>query len=127
MNEDALREYFVEQSNLPQKFGTIDCVKFVANAVRIGWDRDYLGVLQYHDRRSAVDRLRALGGLRGACNHAMGDMVSITELEPGDVVWFDKPATIGLLMPNYVAVKLGKAIHRFQIEKQMMGWKTSGC
>lgn len=127
MNEDALRDYFDEQSGVRQKFGTIDCVKFVANAVRIGWGRNYLGVLQYSDRRSAVARLRELGGLRGACNMAMGEAVSIEELEPGDVVWFDKPATIGLLMPGYVAVKLGKCIHRFQIEKQMTGWRTSGC
>jgi Domain of unknown function (DUF6950) len=126
MNADALREYFDEQSGKRQSFGKIDCVSFVANAVRVGWDRDYLGVLQYHDRRSAVDRLRELGGLFNACCFAMGETVSIEKLEPGDVIWFDKPATVGLLMPGYVAVKMGKCIHRFEIEPQMIGWRTNG-
>ncbi|TFG83983.1 MAG: hypothetical protein E4G74_00325 [Erysipelotrichales bacterium] len=124
MNEEALREYFNDQSGVHQKFGTVDCVKFVAGAVRAGWNRDYLGVLQYSDRRSAVARLRELGGLRAACDMAMGEAVSVDSLEPGDVVWFDKPATIGLLMQEYVAVKLGKTIHRFKVDPKMIGWKT---
>lgn len=126
MNKVALRDYFNEEFGKRQTFGAIDCVKFVAGAVFVGWDRNYLDVLQYVDRRSAVARLRELGGLRGACDHAMGARYSIAELAPGDVVWFDKPATIGLLMPGYIAVKMGRCIHRFQIEEQMTGWKTDG-
>ena len=126
MNVDALRDFFYEQSRRRQKFGTVDCVSFVAGAVFVGWGRDYRGVLQYRDRRSAVARLRILGGLRGACDFAMGRQYPVDELEPGDVIWFDKPATIGLLMPGYVAVKMGKCIHRLQIEPQMIGWKTNG-
>ena len=126
MNERAIRKFFVEQSQIRQKFGTVDCVSFVAQAVVVGWGRVHRDVLQYSDRRSAVDRLRSFGGLRRACNHAMGETFPIDELEPGDVVWFDKPATIGLLMPGYVAVKAGRCIHRLQIEPQMIGWKTDG-
>lgn len=124
MNVLALQRFFDDQSQKKQNFGTIDCVSFVAGALLAGWNRDYTGDLQYHNRRSAVNRLRAFGGLRCACDWAFGDQVSIAELGPGDVVWFDKPATIGLLMPGYVAVKLGRSIHRYQIESQMMGWKT---
>ena len=124
MNKAALGRFFETQYGQKQELGSIDCVKFVTNAVLIGWERDYRAILQYDDRRSAVKRLRELGGLKAACCHAMGDMHPISELEPGDVVWFDEPATIGLLMPGYVAVKLGSVIHRFQIEPQMKGWKT---
>ncbi len=98
----------------------------MTQAVFVGWGRDYRSILQYHDRRSAVDRLRVLGGLRGACNHAMGPMLAIDELEPGDVVWFDKPKSIGLLMPGYIAVKAGRTVHRFEIDPRMQGWKTDG-
>jgi hypothetical protein len=124
LNEIALREYFNDQAGTPQKFGTIDCVKFVAGAVCVGWNRDYRSKLLYSDRRSAVERLRSFGGLLRACNNAMGEMFPIEELSPGDVIWFDKPASIGLLMPGYVAVKMGKCVHRFRIENKMMGWKT---
>ena len=126
MNVPALQSFFAEQAVTKQKFGTVDCVNFVTQAVYLGWDRDYRDVLQYSDRRSAVQRLRQLGGLKRACIHAMGEMHPIDELEVGDVIWFDKPATIGLLMDGYVAVKGGKTIHRLKIEPQMMGWKTSG-
>lgn len=57
----------------------------------------------------------------------MGDMISIDDLEPGDVIWFDRPASIGLLMPGYVALKMGRTIHRLEIEPRMKGWKTHGC
>ena len=125
MNVEALRDYFYETAAQEFKLGGMDCVRFVTEAVFIGWGRDYRDVLQYQDRRSAVSRLRFLGGLRGACNFAMGPMHDIDDLEPGDVVYYHKPkATIGLLMPGYVAVKMGKNIHRFEIEEGMKGWKT---
>ncbi len=124
MNREALARYFDDWANRRQCLGTIDCVQFVAGAVYVGWNRDYRNVLQYDDRRSAVRRLRELGGLQAACCHAMGDMRPIDELEPGDVVWFDRPATIGLLMPNYVAVKMGRTIHRLVIEPHMRGWRS---
>lgn len=124
MNKAALRRYFIEQAEQPQKLGTIDCVKFVCGAVYEGWNRDYSDILGYKDRRTAVNRLRELGGLKAACDMAMGERYPIDELEPGDVVWFDKPATIGLLMPGYIAVKLGSRIDRYVIEPQMMGWRS---
>lgn len=124
MNRAALREYFYEQATLRGRFGTRDCVTFVTSAMLIGWGRDHLGEMQYHDRRSAVDRLRAAGGLKAACCHAWGDARPIDELAPGDVIYFDKPPTLGLLMPGYVAIRSRRCIHRLQIEPQMMGWTT---
>lgn len=126
MNIDALSTFFAAQAPTKQKFGTVDCVHFVTEAVFIGWGRDFRDVLKYNSRKTAVERLRYFGGLKAACQFAMGPMRSIEELKPGDVVWFDKPATIGLLMPGYIAVKMGHAIHRFQIENQMTGWVTDG-
>jgi len=43
------------------------------------------------------------------------------------VIYFDKPATLGLLMGSYIAVKVGRVIHRLEIEPQQMGWRTDGC
>lgn len=122
MNVEALHAYLSEQAATRQRFGTVDCVSFVAGAVLAGWNRDYSDILGYSDRRSAVNRLRQLGGLRAACDYAMGDMHPIDELEPGDVIWFDEPATIGLLMPGYVAVKIGTPVHRVMIQPEMRGW-----
>ena len=125
INIPALKRYFHTTANHPHALGMMDCVRFVTEAVYIGWGRDYRPVLQYQDRRSAVDRLRELGGLRGACNFAMGPMQSIEDLEAGDVIYFHKPRpTIGLLMPEFVLVKMGKNIHRLEIEQGMKGWKT---
>lgn len=124
MNIAALRIYFQEQTGAKQSLGTIDCVKFVTNAVYIGWGRDYRDILQYSSRREAVDRLRELGGLKGACFHALGAMDFITDLHPGDIIWYDEPPTLGLLMPNYVAVRQGQVINRYAIEECMMGWRT---
>jgi hypothetical protein len=126
MNEIALRHFFNDQAMLPQQLGVIDCVSFVTGAVQAGWGRDYHSVLKYQDRRSAVKRLRELGGLKNACTYAMGEMVPIDELSPGDVVWFEQPTCIGLLMPEYVAVKQGRTINRYAIDPRMMGWRTDG-
>jgi len=124
MNQAGLRNYFIEQAQAPGRFGTRDCVSFVTNAMLIGWGRNHVDLMQYHDRRSAVNRLRAAGGLRAACCHAWGDVRPVDELEPGDVVYFDKPPTLGLLMPGYVAIRSRRCIHRLQVEPQMMGWAT---
>ena len=126
MNVNALQEFFWHESQRPQKFGVVDCVQFVTEAVWVGWCRDFRNVLGYYDRASAVQRLRELGGLKAACDFAMGERFPVEELEPGDVVWFDEPKTLGLLMPGYVAVKLGTRIDRYRIEPGMIGWKTSG-
>jgi Domain of unknown function (DUF6950) len=125
MNYDAIRKYFNEQAVLPQKLGTVDCVNFVTEAVYLGWGRDYRAILQYDSRRSAVARLRELGGLQAACSYAMGSMHLIEDLEPGDVIWYEKPvATLGLFMPGYVAVKMGRTICRLRIQPHLQGWKT---
>ncbi len=125
MNVDALHQYFLEEGSKKQCLGTIDCVRFVTGAVLAGWNRDYRAVLQYRDRRSAVNRLRELGGLRGACDYALGKRYPISKLSPGDVVYIEHPvASIGLLMHDYIAVKFGSTVHRYRITADMMGWKT---
>lgn len=125
MNERALRKLFNEVA--PQRFvlGRLDCVRFVVDAVRVGWGRDYRGQLDYRDRRTAVSQLRRSGGLKDSCIEAMGEMWPVDDLVAGDVVWFDKPVgTIGLLMPLYIAVKANRRIVRVPIDSRMMGWKT---
>ena len=125
MNERALRKLFNEVA--PQQFelGGLDCVRFVAEAVFVGWGRDYRDVLDYTDRRTAVDQLRQNGGLRAACTNALGRIWPVESLSEGDVIWFEKPvATIGLLMPMYVAVKSARQIGRVPIDERMMGWRT---
>ena len=125
MNMMALHDYFDTVAPVQHKLGALDCVRFVTDAVFIGWGRDYRAILQYNDRRTAISRLRALGGLKGACSHAMGEMYMIDALSPGDVVYFDKPSpTIGLLMEHYVLVKQGTTLHRLEREPQIQGWRT---
>ena len=126
MNKQALRQFFHKQSVIRQKLGTVDCVTFVTQAVYVGWGRDYRSVLQFDDRRSAVNRLRELGGLKKACLHAMGSMYYMEDLEPGDVIWYDKPQpTLGLLMPGFVLVRGAYSIHRHAADDHLMGWKTA--
>lgn len=125
MNEKALRKLFNEIA--PQRFelGGLDCVRFVVDAVHVGWGRDYRHALHYDGRRSAINQLRQDGGLRAACTNAMGRMWPVESLSEGDVIWFDKPvSTIGLLMPLYVAVKTHRQIVRVPIDERMMGWRT---
>lgn len=124
MNALALRQYLNTQANLTNKLGVTDCVTFVTNAVFAGWNRDYRGMLDYSDRKTAVAQLRRMGGLKGACMKAMGGMYSIADLEPGDVVWYNRPPCIGLLMQGYIMVKQAHTIHRVEIENHLMGWKT---
>lgn len=109
-------------------FGQYDCVRFVAEALKVGWDKDYLKELQYHDRRSAVRRLRAAGGLREATIEVLGPEISITALGTGDVAWVEPPfgpKAIGLIMPSYIALKGKRTIHRLRMELAGSGWKVN--
>lgn len=124
MNTEALRAYFIAQTGTKQQLGVIDCVKFVTGAVYAGWGRDYRNVVQYNSRREAIDRLRELGGLKAACFNILGSMYFVDDLGPGDIIWYDEPPTLGLLMPNYVAVRQGYVINRYAIQDRMMGWRT---
>ncbi len=124
MNIPALRLYLNEQAPLPFRLGVVDCVTFVCGAVLAGWGRDFRFHLHYDDRRSAVDQLRAAGGLEQSITTALGPLRPIAELKRGDVIWFDEPRTLGLLMDEYVAVKANCEIHRIALLPQYMGWKT---
>ena len=125
MNDRALRQLFNDIAPRRFELGGLDCVRFVVDAVYAGWGRDYRDQLNYQNRRSAVAQLRRSGGLKDSCIAAMGELWPMENLEAGDVVWFDLPVqTIGLLMPNYVAVKTHRQIVRVPIDPRMMGWCT---
>lgn len=125
MNEQALRKLFNDIAPRRFQLGQLDCVRFVVDAVYAGWGRDYRDQLHYQDRRSAVAQLRKSGGLKDSCIEAMGELWPMENLQAGDVVWFDEPVgTIGLLMPNYIAVKTHRQIVRVPIDSRMMGWQT---
>lgn len=124
MNVEALSRYFIEQSRQRQRFGSNDCVTFVAGALLTGWGKDYTRALGYSDRRSAVRRLRVAGGLRAACDQVFGAMCEVEELRPGDVAYFERPATLGLVMPGYVAVLIASQVQRVKIEIARGGWRA---
>lgn len=125
MNVDALRDYFAEVAPAAIRLGGLDCVRFVADALAIGFDRDYRAVLGYSDRASAVRRLRSAHGLEAAVSDALGPLCAKRDLGVGDVAWFpQRPASIGLIMPGYVAVKGNRAIHRVDPDCYAMGWKS---
>lgn len=123
MNRDALSKYFLDVHSSPTRLGGIDCVRFVIDALYIGWNIDLRPMLGYHDRRSAVDRLRIADGLRQAFIDDLGDPVSEDQLEPGDIAYFDDPC-VGLVMQDYIAVKFGRTIVRAPRNFCDIGWKT---
>ena len=125
-----LRNYLANQAQLPFRLGVHDCTNFVAGALQAGWgnERNFFADLGYWDRRSAVKRLRLGGGLKAAITRVLGPMRPIQELNVGDVVWFDNPNTVGLLLPAvglYVAVKGHYEIRRLEPEKFLNGWRTA--
>ena len=124
MNTEALHAYFAQQSQLPQRFGVVDCVTFCLEGIKIGWGRDHLELLGYWDRRSAVDRLRKAGGLHQAMSDAFGMPRSISVLEPGDLIFFSVPATVGLMVDNGVIVKGHYTVQRAIFDPEMTGWST---
>lgn len=107
----------------PAVFGQYDCVSFVFEALREGWNRDYLIRLQYSDRRSAVDRLRAAGGIYDGISEHLGPDIPMSDLEVGDIAWLP-PGNIGLIMPDYIAVKYRRTILRLPLSEARTGWKT---
>ncbi len=122
MDDIALSKYFSKVHNQPSILGKLDCVSFVADAAYIGWDADYREKLKYNDRRSAVDRLRKADGLENALIDALGDPVGADELEPGDVAYLF-PSAIGIVMPDYIAVKHRRTIIRVDKSFALKGWK----
>jgi len=123
MNVWALHKYLIAAAARPAKFGKFDCVSFVFEALREGWNRDYLIRLQYDGRRSAVDRLRAAGGLDEAISEHLGQDIPMSDLDVGDIAWLP-PSNIGLIMPDYIAVKYRRTILRVPLSEARSGWKT---
>lgn len=129
MDAAALRDYFEHTARLRQRLGVYDCVVFVVDVLLYGFGRDFRHELGYWDRRSACARLRAAGGLREAFSAALGPERLIEGCPPGTVAYFDRPAFVGIVLPNaqwgdYIAVKGNRAIHRFEIEPHRTGWRT---
>lgn len=125
MNIEALHKYFYGVADKPLTLGHLDCVRFCAEALYVGFDRDYRGELGYWDRRSAVVRLRRAGGLRDAMIQALGEELPASDLITGDVAYFETPSpVIGLVLPTYVAVKSRRAIHRVNFSAMTVGWRT---
>ena len=123
MNQKALTKYFNATVAQPACLGRLDCVRFVAEALKAGWGIDHLDVLRYSDRRTAVKRLRELGGLENAVSSVLGEPVNPADLRPGDVAYFLEPS-IGLVMPGYVAVKFRQTIVRVPLQFAARGWWT---
>lgn len=130
MDYTALHRYLATQARLPQRLGVVDCVTFVAEALKEGWGKDYLHELRYSDRRSAVRRLRTSGGLANAVADILGPMCPMSHLSPGDVVFIRSPDSLGIIIPRpghepYIAVKGHYVVHRLVIQPEYQGWKIS--
>ena len=124
MNVWALHKYMIAAAARPSVFGRYDCVSFVFEALAEGWNRDYLTLLNYDDRRSAVDRLRAAGGIYDGISKHLGQDIPMSDLEVGDIAWLP-PSNIGLIMPEYIAVKYRRTILRVPLSEARSGWKTT--
>jgi len=124
VNIEALHEYMRAAASRQFRLGGYDCVRFVAESLLVGWNKDYLAALGYTDRRTVVRRLRGDGGLASACDKVLGRRIRWSDLETGDVAFFDDPrATIGLHMGAYVAVKMGGQIARVEPTWIDFGWR----
>lgn len=107
--------------------GGLDCVRFVIEALRVGWDRDFSKGIRYSCRRSAVSQLRQSGGLYESFCEVFGTDIPITDLTEGDIAYFVAPhPSVGLVMPDYIALKTAKTILRIPMELSRSGWKTDG-
>lgn len=126
MNILGLQEYFAKVAPLPQRFGVYDCCTFIVESLLIGWDRDFRDALGYFNRRTAVERLRKVGGLREAFDAVLGNEHLIMDAPPGTVAWFGDPGQkcVGLVMANQILVKGNGCIHRFYMEDHRTGWRT---
>ena len=123
MNKSALSTYFADAAIADSVFGKLDCVRFVIEALYVGWGTDFRDVLGYSDRKTACARLRLSGGLEQAFTDELGDPVAPTELKTGDIAYFEDPG-VGLVMDSYVAVKFGNTIGRVPLQFVSKGWKT---
>lgn len=125
MNVEALHKFFDEYAPLPQKLGTIDCVTFTIEALRVGWDKDYRWGMEYNDRRSAVNQLRTQGSLLGAFRRVFGFEDFVDGMPAGSIAYFPTPATVGLVLPDYIAVKAHKQIIRAEKVVGLKGWRVN--
>ena len=124
MDVEAIAAHFSRVAALPQRLGVYDCCTFVVEVLLYGFGRDFRDQLGYYDRRSAVARLRGAGGLRDAFCSALGDEQLIADCPAGSIAYFEQPASVGVVMPGYIAVKANRCIHRFVIEQHRTGWRT---
>ncbi len=125
MNVPELHQYFVDVARDRQCLGECDCVTFVVDVLRVGFDKDYREHLHYNDRRSAVNQLRAMGGLRDAAASTFGLEVEPCELRQGDVAYLEMPtATIGVVMNGFIAVRGDNCIHRISVDSALVGWRV---
>ena len=123
MNVAALSTYLNAAAQRRFVLGKFDCVSFAFEAVKVGWDRDYMEFLAYDDRESAVGRLRDAEGLYDAVCEGLGQDLPLCELKPGDLAWIP-PNCIGVMMHDYIAVKTHRTILRLPFEAAKSGWKT---
>ena len=125
MDIEALHQHFSTQAQLPQRLGVIDCVTFVGEALKVGWQcSDVLEHMAYWDRRSAVKQLRRGGGLEQCMIDAFGPTRGIADLVDGGVIWCGV-GTIGLLIDEAVYVKGNYDVHRVMREDNMIGWSIT--
>lgn len=124
MNIEAIRQYMEAASNKRAAFGHYDCVRFVIELLYVGFDRDYRDRMEYWDRRSAVRRLRAAGGLRSAFVDCFGNELPAGDLVCGDIAFYSKPDTVGLILPECVAMYFCGTMHAIDRSTVTIGWRT---
>lgn len=124
MNPEAIREYLEAAATKRPALGHYDCVRFVIELLYVGFDRDYRDRMEYWDRRSAVRRLRKAGGLRSAFVDCFGNELQRDDLVSGDIAFYSKPDTVGLILPNCVAMYFCGTMHAVDHSTITIGWRT---
>jgi hypothetical protein len=122
--DGRLAEFFADVVNEQSSLAKMDCVIFVVDALRYGFDVDLRDRLRYHDKKTALARIRKHRGLDGAIQHELGPPLPRDQLRYGDVA-FIRPHAIGLVMPTYIAVKGRSTIWRITLDLAVHGWRVT--
>lgn len=92
---ERLVAYIESHRATPFAYGPHDCVRFAAGAVHAVTGVDVLQSVQWSDLRTAVQLLRAHGGLAGAVDSVLPRLQTPALAQRGDIVLLTRPGAAG--------------------------------
>ena len=101
--QKKFEEYVIKQNGMAYEWGKNDCVQFVNELVRIQTGKDFFkrSKVKYRDRKTAMEALREMKGMRKALTGIFGKPVSPLYGDAGDIVMLRKVPTRGWYMDSF--------------------------